>query len=186
MHLFPTEYNLQTEAQKSLHTRRQNIASNFKWLLCHSVYILKFFCNSCLEEDENGMYEIPVPLRGDSDESSPFSPPHWNRLPLHPEQSNLSEGLLWHAPSCDWVFLAGTRLVFSDPAPTSKVKRIKTDEGSRICYEVHVMPRLLIFWIVILLIFQSYSTVLRISSELTNVRSNTIREIKYRMRWGGM
>jgi len=132
------------------------------------------------------MYEIPVPLTGDSYESSPFSPPHWNRLPLHPEQSNLSEGWLWHASSCDWVFLAGARLVFGDPAPTSKVKRIKTDEGSRICYEVNVMPRLLTFWNIILLVFQSFATVLRINSELTNVRLNAIREIKSRrMRWAG-
>ena len=131
-------------------------------------------------------WEWNVPLRGDSYEPSPFSPPHWNRLPLHPEESNLSEGWLWHAPSCDWVFLAGARLMFSDPAPTSKVKRIKTDEGSRICYEVHIMPRLLILWKVLLLVFQSFSTVSRINSELTNVRRNTIREIKSRrMRWTG-
>jgi hypothetical protein len=76
--------------------------------------------------------------------------------------------------------------VFSDPVPTSKVKQIKTDEGSRICYEAHVIPRLIVFWKVLLLIFQSFSTVLRFNSELTNVTRNTIREIKSRrMRWAG-
>jgi hypothetical protein len=158
-----------TEWSKShliLHVNRLFLVSSD---LCATLYKQRSFCNVLrFEEVENRMYLIPVPLTGDSYEPSPFSPSHWNQLPILSEQSNLSEGLLWHAPSCDWVFLPVTRLVFSDPVPTSKVGRIKTDEGNRMCNELHVTPRLLIFWKEVLLIFQPFAIVLKLNSELTN------------------